>query len=141
MSLHPEIAAMPRTADDNTDVERVAFICANCNRPYGDGLYHGPKGHAPRGICFDCWAQAWEEVKRILEAGGAWTDQTEMLFLLSQGHSQSKAAHILHVCRRTVGRWLNTYRNRPETIPAPIRDLWERYQQQEDISARLAAAS
>ena len=47
----PEVHAQQRQAGQ--------FICPICKRSYGDPLYHGPTGHAPLQMCFDCWAGEW----------------------------------------------------------------------------------
>ena len=72
------------------------FICPICKRSYGDPLYHGPTGHAPLQMCFDCWAGEWACMVQMVTRGGDWRKIDSALFLLCQGFSCTEAASCCH---------------------------------------------
>lgn len=94
-----------------------AFVCPRCKRVYGDPLYHGPVGHAPQQMCFDCWASDWGEMELVISRGGAWEPLDAALFLLCQGFSHQEAADLIGVHRNTIFGWIRELRQRPESTP------------------------
>lgn len=93
------------------------FRCPNCGREYGDPLYHGPAGHAPQQLCFDCWASEWGTITAAIARGRDWRPLDAALFLLCQGFSRQEAANLIGVCRKTLYCWIRGLRRRPELAP------------------------
>jgi len=93
------------------------FRCPNCKREYGDPLYHGPLGHAPQELCFDCWAEEWATMAAVISRGGRWRAMDAALFLLCQGFTHQEAANLIGVCRKTLYNWIRTLRRRPTLTP------------------------
>ncbi|KPK83931.1 MAG: hypothetical protein AMJ81_06980 [Phycisphaerae bacterium SM23_33] len=94
------------------------FRCPGCGRKYGDPLYHGPAGHAPPELCFDCWATQWGLMEMMISRErGNWRRLDVALFLLCQGFSEQQAGEILGVHRNTVINWICRLRKKPEEIP------------------------
>jgi len=102
------------------------FVCPHCKRRYGDPLYHGPDGHAPQQMCFDCWASEWGMMDLVMRRGGNWEQLDAALFLLCQGFSHSEAAHVLGVGRKTVFNWVRRLRRRPDLAPEWLIERAER---------------
>jgi len=94
-----------------------AFVCPVCKSRYGDPLYHGPAGHAPQQMCFDCWASEWGSMIQVLARGGNWRQIDSALFLLCQGFSYQEAANLAGICRKTLHTWIRQARQRPEMAP------------------------
>ena len=93
------------------------FVCPVCKSRYGDPLYHGPAGHAPQQMCFDCWASEWASMIQVLSRGGNWRQIDSALFLLCQGFSYQEAANLAGICRKTLHNWIRQARQRPEMAP------------------------
>ena len=110
-----------RRAGDRTGAEapapREKFRCPNCHQEYGDPLYHGPLGHAPQDLCFDCWASEWGGIIQVMMRGGDWRQLDAALFLLCQGFSHHEAAQVIGVCRNTVWNWIQKLRQKPDLTP------------------------
>ena len=98
-------------------VNMSAFVCPNCKRAYGDGLYHGPIGHAPQNLCLDCWANEWAQMEVRMLNGGDWSVLDSALWLICCGFTRQEAAGIIGVGRRTIHRWIQAVRKDPEKIP------------------------
>jgi len=98
------------------------FRCPNCKREYGDPHYHGPIGHAPQELCFDCWASEWAIMEQVMSRGGNWQQLDAALFLLCQGFTHREAGDILGVGRRTVYNWIQALRRRPHLTPRWLAD-------------------
>lgn len=94
-----------------------AFICPTCKVRYGDPLYHGPSGHAPEGMCFDCWASEWASMVQLASRGGNWRPIDSALYLLCQGFTHKQAADLAGVCRRTLDNWIRDARRKPHLAP------------------------
>jgi len=94
-----------------------AFVCPLCLRSYGDPLYHGPAGHAPQGLCFDCWAAEWALIQAGMLNTGDWTTLDSALWLICAGFTRQQAANIIGVARRTIYRWIRALRKDPRKIP------------------------
>lgn len=94
-----------------------AFVCPVCKSRYGDPLYHGPAGHAPQQMCFDCWASEWGSMIQVLARGGNWRQIDSALFLLCQGFSYQEAANLAGICRKTLHNWIRQARQRPLMAP------------------------
>ncbi len=107
--LSPEVQAEQRPAG--------RFICPICKRSYGDPLYHGPTGHAPLEMCFDCWAGEWACMVQMVTRGGDWRKIDSALFLLCQGFSCTEAANLAGICRKTLHNWIRRARQHPEMAP------------------------
>jgi len=99
------------------------FRCPKCRRTYGDPMYHGPAGHAPHALCFDCWASEWGVMNILIYRGRDWRPSDAALFLLCQGFSHQEAGDILGVARATVFHWVRQVRQHPETAPDWLTDL------------------
>ena len=80
-------------------------------------MYHGPAGHAPEGICFDCWASEWGEMERAIYRGANWQPLDAALFLLCQGFNHREAADMIGIHRRTLYNWMRVLRQHPELLP------------------------
>lgn len=93
------------------------FVCPICKSRYGDPLYHGPAGHAPQQMCFDCWAGEWASMILVLARGGNWRQIDSALFLLCQGFSYQEAADLAGICRKSLDNWIRQARQRPEIAP------------------------
>ena len=100
-----------------TDKLPRTFKCPNCKSEYGDPMYHGPMGHAPQELCFDCWASEWGSMVEVICRGGNWRSVDAALFLLCQGFTPREAANLIGIRRKTVYRWIRTLRQRPELTP------------------------
>ncbi len=99
------------------------FTCPDCGRAYGDPLYHGPDGHAPPQMCFDCWAAHWDRTEVLLRAErGNWRRMDVALFLICQGHSRTEVAGRIGVARNTLARWIAGLRKKPHKIPDWLRN-------------------
>ncbi len=98
-------------------VSSGAFVCPICKSRYGDPLYHGPAGHAPQQMCFDCWASEWGAMIQVISRGGNWRQIDSALFLLCQGFSYQEAANLAGICRKTLNNWIRQTRQHPETAP------------------------
>jgi hypothetical protein len=99
--------------------------CPSCKTDQGDPLYHGPAGHAPQELCYDCWLAEWEIIVAELSRGGNWGQLDSALYLLCQGFSHGEASDIVGVCRKTLYAWIRAVRQHPETIPQWFLDLAE----------------
>ena len=95
----------------------ATFRCPNCKQEYGDPLYHGPVGHAPQEMCFDCWASEWGAMAQVIARGRAWQPMDAALFLLCQGFSHREAADAIGIHRNTIFGWLRELRRRPHLTP------------------------
>ncbi len=95
----------------------TAFRCPRCGQEFGDPMYHGPAGHAPQTLCFDCWASEWGQMQMVMARGGRWETFDAALFLLCQGFTHQEAADALGVCRDTVCNWIRMLRRRPDLTP------------------------
>jgi hypothetical protein len=93
------------------------FVCPVCKNSYGDPFYHGPAGHAPPQLCYDCWASEWASMTQMLSRGGNWRQIDSALFLLCQGFSYQEAANLAGICRRTLHNWIRQARQHPEMAP------------------------
>jgi len=93
------------------------FKCPHCKQRYGDPLYTGPAGHAPQGMCFDCWASEWGMMAQVIAQGGDWQPLDAALFLLCQGFTHQEAADVIGVGRKTVYNWIRMLRRRPGLTP------------------------
>ena len=93
------------------------FICPACQRSYGDPHYHGPAGHAPRNLCFDCWAAEWDLIAARMLNGGNWTVLDAALWLVCSGFTRQQAATIVGVARRTLYRWIRALKTNPRKVP------------------------
>jgi len=98
------------------------FRCPCCKQEFGDPLYHGPIGHAPQTVCFDCWATEWETMSIVMSRGGNWQQLDAALFLLAQGFTHREAADLIGVHRATICTWIRRLRQRPELTPAWLTD-------------------
>ncbi|MBL7134841.1 MAG: helix-turn-helix domain-containing protein [Phycisphaerae bacterium] len=97
------------------------FICPLCLGAYGDPHYHGPAGHAPQGLCFDCWAAEWALIQARMLNGGDWTVLDSALWLICAGFTRQQAANIIGVARRTIYRWICALRRNPRKTPQWLR--------------------
>lgn len=105
------------------------FLCPSCTRRYGDPLYHGPEGHAPPQLCFDCWANEWgamaammgEEARGRRGSRGKWQKQDLALFYICQGMTKQEASEKAEVHPRTLRRWLANMRQGRTPIPGWLR--------------------
>ena len=104
------------------DGETKGFRCPHCKQVYGDPLYHGPVGHAPQELCFDCWASEWGSMLQVISRGGNWQQFDAALFLLCQGFSHQEAAQLIGVRRKTIYNWIRTLRRRPVLAPDWLTD-------------------
>jgi len=104
--------------------------CPVCKTDQGDPLYHGPAGHAPQELCYDCWLAEWEFVVAELSRGGDWRQLDSALYLLCQGFSHGEASDIVGVCRKTLYAWIRTARQHPETMPQWFLDMAEMRREQ-----------
>jgi len=95
----------------------VAFVCPCCKQAFGDPMYHGPVGHAPQELCFDCWASEWGQMGQVISRGGNWQPMDAALFLLCQGFSHQQAADMIGANRSTVFRWIREIRRCPALMP------------------------
>jgi len=117
---------MPKPAN-----EPATFICPKCGREYGDPLYHGPDGHAPPTLCFDCWAGEWGAMAARLAAEYAtgadlrWRARDLALFWLCQGHTQGRAAELAGVTRRALVKWLRAMRQGRMPVPQWLKEWRE----------------
>lgn len=93
------------------------FRCPHCKSDYGDPLYHGPVGHAPQELCFDCWASEWGSMEVVIARGGSWQPLDAALFLLCQGFSHQEAANLIGVHRNTIFGWIRELRQHPGLTP------------------------
>jgi len=93
------------------------FVCPVCKCRYGDPLYHGPAGHAPVQMCFDCWASEWGTMIQVLSRGGNWQQIDSALFLMCQGFKQHEAARLVGMCRQALHNWIRQARQKPHMIP------------------------
>ena len=100
-----------------------AFRCPQCKREYGDPWYHGPIGHAPQRLCFDCWASEWAMMNQVMARGGNWQQLDAALFLLCQGFTHQEAGDLIGVTRRTLVGWIRELRRRPTLTPEWLIDL------------------
>lgn len=101
----------------------MIFECPDCRRMYGDPLYHGPDGHAPPALCFDCWVDHWQRVEAIIDMErGHWGRVDVAMFLICQGFSREEAAGRLGVTARTVHNWIRRLRKYPHEIPQWLSD-------------------
>ena len=110
------------TTHGRSEASAPAFVCPRCKRAYGDPLYHGPAGHAPSELCFDCWASEWAEMIQVIARGGNWRPIDAALFLLCEGFSHGEAADIIGVHRNTIYGWIREIRRRPELTPQWLLD-------------------
>lgn len=94
-----------------------AFVCPCCKQEFGDPLYHGPLGHAPQELCFDCWASEWAQMDQVISRGGNWQPRDAALFLLCQGYTHQEAADLIGANRTTVFRWIREIRHCPGLVP------------------------
>jgi len=97
----------------------VSWICHKCGIVYGDRLYKGPAGHAPRDWCYDCWLAHRVELRRMSVYG------RKELLLRSAGHTQAEAARILGIHQATVARRENLVslpRDRRSVLPPGLTD-------------------
>lgn len=94
-----------------------ATVCASCKCSYGDGLYHGPAGHAPQNLCLDCWADEWAVMEVRMLNGGQWTALDSALWLVCCGLTRQQAASVLGLHRNTLRNWLVRLRKHPGRIP------------------------
>jgi len=99
----------------------AAFTCPLCLRSYGDPHYHGPAGHAPQDLCFDCWADEWALIQARMLNGGHWTALDSALWLICSGFTRQQAACIVGVARRTIHRWICALRKDPSKTPQWLR--------------------
>ena len=95
----------------------VAFVCPCCKQAFGDPLYHGPIGHAPQELCFDCWASEWAQMDNVISRGGNWQPMDAALFLLCQGFTHQEAADMIGVNRSSIFRWIREIRRCPGLLP------------------------
>jgi hypothetical protein len=93
------------------------FVCPICKSRYGDPLYHGPAGHAPQQMCFDCWAGEWASMIQVLARGGDWRQIDSALFLLCQGFSHQEAGRLVGMRRNALQNWIRQARQKPCMIP------------------------
>jgi len=101
----------------------MIFRCPDCFRVYGDPLYHGPAGHAPPRVCFDCWTSRWAWTEMLLrEERGDWTRLDAALFFICQGVSREETARRLHISRRTLALWIARLRRNPSKTPEWLRE-------------------
>lgn len=118
MAQHP---GAPSRCDARQQAERpgqpTRFRCPQCRQEYGDPLYHGPFGHAPQELCFDCWATEWAIMEIRMSSGGRWELMDAALFLICQGFTQQEAAHVIGASPRTIHNWIRSLRQRPEDVP------------------------
>ena len=106
----------------STTRQQKGFVCPHCKRRYGDPLYHGPVGHAPPQMCFDCWASEWGLMTQVIDRGGNWRPIDAALFLLCQGFNHREAADLIGVRRKTVYNWVRLLRRKPELLPEWLAD-------------------
>ena len=98
-------------------VAAKGFVCPKCKCWYGDPLYHGPVGHAPQELCFDCWASEWGEIALAIEREADWRSRDAALLLLCRGFTQQEAAAAIGAGRSTLYGWLQDLRRHPEQTP------------------------
>ena len=110
-SQRPDGQAREQHAPDGS------FVCPICKGRYGDPLYHGPIGHAPQQMCFDCWAGEWASMIQVLARGGDWRQIDSALFLLCQGFKPHEAAKLVGMRRTAVHHWIRKARQKPCMIP------------------------
>ena len=102
--------------------------CHGCNGPQrsdltivADPLYHGPQGHAPGNLCFDCWTAAWTEAESRMASGGQWQACLYTAFLVAAGHTRTEAAEMAGIHRNTFYRWRLKIQAYPQLIPLDLR--------------------
>lgn len=129
----PDDDPPPASAAAGTDNASAAdepppgfFRCPHCRRVYGDGLYHGPAGHAPQVLCFDCWASAWGEYEQRIALGRSWRQLDAALFLICQGFTHAEAGRMLGLHYKTVENWVRGVRRRPSSLPDWLTDFQAR---------------
>jgi hypothetical protein len=133
-------AAEADGAPDDGDLSPGSFRCPQCRLTYGDGLYHGPAGHAPRTLCLDCWASAWGEYELRIRLGRSWRQLDAALFLLCQGFTHAEAGRILGLRRATVSDWVLELRRFPWRAPRWLDMLRDRRCGRRDWPPRAHAA-
>ncbi|HUU21162.1 MAG TPA: helix-turn-helix domain-containing protein [Phycisphaerae bacterium] len=117
----------------------MLFICPDCYRIYGDPLYHGPAGHAPPLVCFDCWASRWAWTEMLLrEERGDWTRLDAALFFICHGLSRDETARRLRISRRTLALWIARLRKNPRKTPEWLRDRVAQRTRAAQLSRQLA---
>jgi hypothetical protein len=98
-----------------------AFVCAACKRGIGDPLYHGPAGHAPHSVCFDCWTEEWACIEACMVNGGDWSLLDSALWLVCCGLTRRQAAIVLGLHRNKIRRWILHLRRNPRDLPDWLR--------------------
>ena len=96
---------------------KPAFVCPGCGCAFGDPLYHGPRGHAPPGLCFDCWADEWAHIEVRMRNGGDWTVLDSATWLVCCGLSRQEAAQVLGLHRNTICKWVTRLRKDTRLVP------------------------
>jgi len=112
-----------KAAERSAQGVRMVFRCPQCKKEFGDPWYHGPIGHAPQRLCFECWATEWAMMDQVRSRGGNWQQLDSALFLLCQGFTHREAAELIGVSRNTVQHWIRHLRQRPEQTPEWLIDL------------------
>ena len=98
----------------------MIFTCPVCSREYGDPLYHGPAGHAPHGLCLDCWVSYWESRWE----GRDWSVQTLYFWLVSiGGYTQAEASDMAGVSDRHARTWCSYLRRAPQIVSEIIAEF------------------
>lgn len=103
---------------------KLKNACRKCGEtpvPAWKEVFHGPAGHCPLGICFDCWCKAWSQVETDIYLGhrGKRSRPEKIaaaLWLTAQGLTQDQVAGILHVGARSIRRWWVWLRKNPEVF-------------------------
>jgi hypothetical protein len=99
------------------------FTCPDCLRSYGDPLYHGPAGHAPPQICFDCWVAGWAWTEMLLRRErGDWKPLNVALLLICQGFTRAETARWVGMSPTNLRRSILGLRKKTEEIPEWLRD-------------------
>jgi len=99
------------------------FRCPKCRRTYGDPMYHGPAGHAPHALCFDCWASEWGVYEALIARGRRWRQLDAALFLLCQGFTYAEAGRVLGTTHDSVLHWIGYLRRYPGELPDWLREF------------------
>ena len=95
----------------------MTVVCPSCVGPINDPLYHGPIGHAPQNLCYECWLAEWERIAAAMADHEDWGQLDSALFLLCQGFSREEAADLIGVTRKTIYLWIRSLRRCPADMP------------------------
>ncbi len=119
-AARPSAAARPAAAPPAppAQAEAYAFRCSLCHEPIGDPLYVGPWGHAPPGVCFTCWVNAFED-----RAPRDWGRRMVAVWLMANGYTQTEAAMRVGVRERRIRKWRMRLAKNPLAFLRALEDM------------------